>query len=89
VIVGRNEELFRRQIRVQQLHWLAGKAPDPALDYKVRIRYSHRGSTARLVLDDNCCGSILFHEPQRAVTPGQFAVIYHDRELLGSGIIVH
>lgn len=88
VIVGRNEELFKKQIRVQQLHWLAGKAPDTTIKYKVRIRYSHGGSAAKLVLDDNDCGDIIFDAPQRAVTPGQFAVIYHDRELLGSGTIV-
>jgi tRNA-uridine 2-sulfurtransferase len=88
VIVGRNEELFKKQIRVQKLHWLADKKPDITIDYMVRIRYSHRGSNARLVLDSNGCGDIIFHEPQRAVTPGQFAVIYHDTELLGSGIII-
>ncbi len=88
VIVGRNEELFRKQIRVQKLHWLAGKSPDTTMKYKVRIRYSHRGSTAKLVLDNNGYGDIIFNEPQRAITPGQFAVIYHDTELLGSGIIL-
>ncbi len=88
VIVGGNEELFRKQIRVQKLHWLAGKAPDTSKNYKVRIRYSHRGATAKLDPDDNEYGDILFTEPQRAVTPGQFAVIYHDTELLGSGIIL-
>lgn len=88
VIVGRNEELFKKQIRVQKLHWLANKKPDITINYTVRIRYSHRGSIARLVLDDNGCGDIIFQEPQRAVTPGQFAVIYHDTELLGSGIII-
>lgn len=88
VIVGRNEELFKKQIRVQKLHWLADKEPDITINYMVRIRYSHRGSLARLVLDDNDSGDIIFHESQRAVTPGQFAVIYHDTELLGSGIII-
>ncbi len=88
VIVGRNEELFKKQIQVKKLHWLADKKPDITIDYMVRIRYSHRGSNARLVLDNNGCGDIIFHEPQRAVTPGQFAVIYHDTELLGSGIII-
>lgn len=88
VIVGRNEELFKKEIRVEKLHWLAGKVPDVTIDYQVRIRYSHRGATARLRTDDHGCGEIIFQEPQRAVTPGQFAVIYHDTELLGSGIII-
>jgi tRNA-specific 2-thiouridylase len=87
VIVGRNEELFRRRIRVTDLHWLAGTPPDTAGQYTVRIRYSHRGSAAALALHDDRYGEILFHEPQRAITPGQFAVIYDGTELLGSGII--
>lgn len=87
VIVGRNEELFKKQIRVRKLHWLSNRPPDITKEYKVRIRYSHRGSMARLVLHDNDQGELFFEEPQRAVTPGQFAVIYNDSELLGSGII--
>jgi tRNA-specific 2-thiouridylase len=88
VIVGRNEELFKQRIRVEKLHWLSDRAPDTTLDYQVRIRYSHKGSTAKLDLDDSGYGNIYFNEPQRAVTPGQFAVIYHGTELLGSGIII-
>ncbi len=87
VIVGKNEELFKKQIRVQNLHWLAEHEPDLTVEYTVRIRYSHRGAKAMVVVRPQGCGEISFHEPQRAVTPGQFAVIYHDTELLGSGII--
>lgn len=88
VVVGRNEELLKKQIRVEKLHWLAGIIPDLTINYQVRIRYSHRGATARLRAGDNDYGEIIFQEPQRAVTPGQFAVIYHDTEILGSGIII-
>lgn len=87
VIVGGNEALFKSRIHVQNLHWLAGKAPDLTRKYQVRIRYSHKGSSALLVVDDNNCADIFFDAPQRAVTPGQFAVVYQDTELLGSGII--
>lgn len=88
VIVGNNEELFTKKIKMEKIHWLAGKSPDVTINYQVRIRYSHRGAIARLRTDDHGCGEIIFEEPQRAVTPGQFAVIYHDMELLGSGIII-
>lgn len=87
VIVGKNEELFKKQIEVEKLRWLTEKSPDLTTTYQVRIRYSHRGASAKLKVDDNGCGEIIFQEPQRAVTPGQFAVIYQDTELLGSGII--
>ncbi len=88
VIVGENEELFQQRIRVEKFHWLSNRVPDTTLDYQVRIRYSHKGSTAKIRLDGNGFGNITFNEPQRAVTPGQFAVIYHGTELLGSGIIL-
>jgi tRNA-uridine 2-sulfurtransferase len=88
VIVGSNQELFRDRISAENFHWLAGSPPDTNKNYTVRIRYSHPGSMARLALQGDGAGEFFFDEPQRAVTPGQFAVIYDDSELLGSGIIV-
>lgn len=87
VLVGENDQLFNRTIKVRDLHWLRGTPPDSSSAYTVRIRYSHPGSTARLNLHGKKSGTFIFHEPQRAITPGQFAVVYRDSELLGSGII--
>jgi tRNA-specific 2-thiouridylase len=88
VIVGSNQDLLRDRILADQLHWLAGSAPDTKKAYTVRIRYSHQGAIARLILHHNDSAEILFDTPQRAITPGQFAVVYDDTELVGSGIIV-
>ena len=88
VIVGRNEELFKDIIQLRDLHWLAGSPPLPVKNYSVRIRYSHAGAAATLTLNEDGLGELIFKEPQRAITPGQFAVIYDNNELLGSGIIV-
>ena len=88
VIVGGNQDLLKDCIRAEKFHWLAGCAPDTDKMYTVRIRYSHPGSIAKLALQVDGSGKILFDEPQRAITPGQFAVVYDDSELLGSGIIV-
>ena len=51
------------------------------LDKKTIIR---RGFKAAV-----CCegGYLLFDEPQRGVTPGQFAVWYDGETLVGSGVI--
>ena len=88
VIVGTNDELFRRTIEVESLHWLSGQPPELDQMYTVRIRYSHKGSLAHLQLHEKDGGTFTFSEPQRAITPGQFAVVYNNTELLGSGIIM-
>ncbi|NLA15375.1 MAG: tRNA 2-thiouridine(34) synthase MnmA [Bacteroidales bacterium] len=54
--------------------------------YPVRIRYRQPLQEAMLTYDANTM-QICFHEPQRGITPGQFAVWYKDEELLGSGVI--
>jgi len=88
VIVGRNDELFKKTILVKDLHWLTGSPPPLDKEYTVRIRYSHRGGAATLSFKKADQVEILFKQEQRAVTPGQFAVIYDNTELLGSGVIM-
>ena len=87
VIVGDNEALFQQTLLARDFHWLEGAPPPEHKSYTVRIRYTHRGATARLTRADNNSGILHFEEPQRAITPGQFAVLYDGDELLGSGII--
>lgn len=87
VIVGSNDELNQKVIDVDNVHWLAETSPDLSNEYTVRIRYSHRGAKAKLSLNRDKQGTIVFNEPQRAITPGQFAVIYDEQELLGSARI--
>jgi len=52
----------------------------------VRIRYRQPLQGAELVVCDEG-GYLLFDEPQRGVTPGQFAVWYDGETLVGSGVI--
>ena len=88
LIVCKHDELFKEAIMVDDLHWLSGHIPDLDRTYMVRIRYSHHGSPARINMDTSLDQArIAFEEPQRAITPGQFAVIYDGTEVLGSGII--
>jgi tRNA-specific 2-thiouridylase len=88
LIVGKPDSLLKNWIEVEDLHWLGATAPDLSKEYKVRIRYSHRGSLARIEPRENGRARIIFTDEQRAITPGQFAVIYKDTEVLGSGIIL-
>ena len=52
----------------------------------VKIRYQHKGAPAQVIKTASGF-KLKFTEPQRAVTPGQAAVFYRDRQLVGGGWI--
>jgi tRNA-uridine 2-sulfurtransferase len=87
VIVGKEEDLYRDRIVITRVHWLSGKPPVDEQGYQVRIRYTHRGTDAAVHRLDDERYRIIFEEKQRAITPGQFAVIYRNNEVIGSGEI--
>jgi tRNA-specific 2-thiouridylase len=66
---------------------LAGAPPSGHLETTVKIRYSHPGAAATLTPLENERAHIRLHEPQRAVTPGQAAVLYDGDLVLGGGWI--
>jgi len=88
VIVGKDQDLFRDMVAVQGVHWISGDAPNVSRNYQVKLRSSHRGASARLEKKGDDRWFIHFEEPQRAISPGQFAVVYLDDEVLGAGEIV-
>jgi tRNA-specific 2-thiouridylase len=53
----------------------------------VKIRYNHPGTPATIVLSAENRARVRLDEPQRAVTPGQAAVIYDGDVVLGGGWI--
>ncbi len=62
---------------------------DPRSFFKatVKIRYSHPGTVATVTPLENNRARIRLHEAQRAVTPGQAAVIYDGDVVIGGGWI--
>ncbi|MGE5214331.1 MAG: tRNA 2-thiouridine(34) synthase MnmA [Nitrospirota bacterium] len=53
----------------------------------VKIRYNHPGTRATVTPLENDRAHIRLHDPQRAVTPGQAAVMYEGDVVLGGGWI--
>jgi tRNA-specific 2-thiouridylase len=53
----------------------------------VKVRYRQADQRATLTPNDDGSAHIIFDEPQRAVTPGQFAVIYDGDRCLGGAVI--
>ena len=96
IYVGEGHEhpgLMRRALKINadEVHWIRRDlrmSPGEVRRYLVRIRYRQPLQQASLYcLDDGMY--IVFDQPQRGITPGQFAVWYapEDLEMLGSGVI--
>jgi tRNA-specific 2-thiouridylase len=86
VIIGKEEDLYRDRLRIRAPHWLL-EPPEEGRQYQVRIRYHHQGAEAVIQKIDDVHWEIRFDTPQRAVTPGQFAVIYDQDRVIGCGEI--
>ena len=89
MVVGPQALLSRSGLVADRVSWVAGSAPDAGpFEGSVRIRY--RGDDVAAVIEPLSGGRmrVEFRVPQRAVAPGQSAVIYLGDELLGGGRII-
>ena len=86
VVVGSWEELHRSEMFVRELNWLA--TPPTAGD-EIAVQIRHRGHAAPAVVAEVEAERIMlrFAEPQRAVAPGQSAVLFQGDVVLGGGRI--
>ena len=76
-------------IAPEEVHWidlLHGMQALTSRRFQVRIRYRQPLQGATLYMRPEGL-YILFDEPQRGITPGQFAAWYDGDELVGSGVI--
>jgi len=60
---------------------------DGEFEATVKIRYNHPGTIATITPLENDRAHVRLHDPQRAVTPGQAAVVYDGDVVLGGGWI--
>lgn len=83
---GEHEELFSLGLHAPQMHFIAGEAPARTFECTAKFRYRQPDQAVRVTMDREGC-TIDFLQPQRAVTPGQWAVLYDGEVCLGGGPI--
>ena len=88
VVLGPDDDLYSREAELHDFNWISGKVPDAAFRCKAKIRYRHKEQPAYALALDDSKVRIIFDEPQRAITPGQVAVLYDGDIVLGGGTIV-
>lgn len=82
----RHPLLMSVAVEVTELHWI-GPRPVLPLSCACRIRYRQPDQAARLIPASEGRIRVEFHAPQRAATPGQYAVFYEGDVCLGGGVI--
>ena len=87
VLLGPEEALKRSTCRVNDLNLLQAGLFQKPTDVQVKVRYATPATQATVTRLDPSTLEIHFHEPQRALSPGQSAVCYDGDQVLGGGII--
>jgi tRNA-uridine 2-sulfurtransferase len=90
LVVAQGEDhpaLFSSHLWVRQPNWLCAPSEALAEGITVRLRYRQEDQAAQLATMPGGDISITPRLPQRAVTPGQSAVIYNASRCLGGGVI--
>lgn len=87
VVLGREEDLYSSTAVVDHINLMAVPSLDEPMAVTVKTRYSQKeaSATARQTGPDEI--TIDFEAPQRAVTPGQSAVLYRGDTVVGGGLI--
>ena len=80
--------LYAGALTAGPMHWLAGEPSQRQFRCQAKTRYRQADQTCRVQLLPNGHCRLFFDEPQWAITPGQFAVLYRGDECLGGGTIL-
>ena len=85
--LGHNEELFTMEAVAGDWNWISIPTLTAPMEFTMKLRYSQKESPA--IAEPLADGRVRlrFREAQRAVTPGQFAVLYDGENVVGGGVI--
>ena len=80
-----DDSLWRDRVLLGDLHWI-NHAPTPGKTYKARTRY--RAPLVDCEISDMTNGELTLrlHDAERAITPGQSAVLYSGTRVVGGGV---
>ena len=87
IILGSNEDLFQKNVRAEEMNWIACDTPTHPIRVKAKLRYRHTEQDATVYADEDGRATIVFDEAQRAITPGQAVVLYDGDVVVGGGKI--
>jgi len=87
VVVGTDEELFRTELEVGEMNWLAAERPAVGERMSAQIRHGAGAVAVDVTASGDDSVAMTFETPQRAVAPGQSAVLFRGDVVVGGGRI--
>ncbi|MFA7636976.1 MAG: tRNA 2-thiouridine(34) synthase MnmA [Monoglobales bacterium] len=87
VILGSEKDLYSDTFTVENFNWISGETPSEPIYCKVKIRYRQKEQPAKVFPLQGGRVEVVFDQPQRAITPGQAAVLYDGDVVLGGGTV--
>ena len=88
VAQGHDHALMQSNIlNASQVSWVDGEAISNSFRCTAKTRYRQKDQTCHVTMKDDGSCLVQFDDTQRAVTPGQSVVFYHNEICLGGGII--
>lgn len=87
VTLVKNDQLFSRELSTSSINLIACDSIPSPIRVRAKIRYNQTEQPATVVQTDADTLSVVFDEPQRAISKGQSLVLYDGDTVVGGGII--
>ena len=87
IVVGEDNALRARSLEIEDVNWVSIAEPAEPFRANVKIRHKHEPAEATVEALPQSRARIVFDSPQRAITPGQAAVVYDGDLVLAGGWI--
>ena len=86
VLLGSNEDLFRKNVYIENMHYCGLEAVKGGR-FTAKLRYTKNEAECFLEPVADNCAILMFRDAQRAPTPGQEAVLYKEGRIVACGTI--
>ena len=84
---GDESKLYSAACEVSGMNWIPERPSEPSFGCTAKFRYRQQEQPVTVRVRESGGLTIEFHERQRAITEGQYAVLYRNGKCLGGGVI--
>ncbi|MBI3195550.1 MAG: tRNA 2-thiouridine(34) synthase MnmA, partial [Ignavibacteriae bacterium] len=87
ITIGRKDDLLRSELIAKDVNFISIEDLTEPKRVEASVRYKDTVTPATILPETDGKIRVVFHEPKRAITPGQSVVLYDGERLLGGGVI--